>query len=191
MGAFTDGQVVQYDQANQLLKGGPAFSSGFASGDVPVWNGSTFAPKQTSARRQPIISQNTNSTAYVDITALNVAINRTGQIVFEYWVFYITSNVTEGIGLQLAFTGTAVGVAYTIDMFTDPATRAALVGQVAFGAGVAPQAVGPAGTDACAYISGSCDVTAIGTLSCQMRSETGGAQQVAARVGSWAHVFAL
>src|SRR5215510_4251744 len=101
MGAFSDGQVAQYDAAANLLKGGPAFSSGFAAGDLPVWTGTTFALRQVATL------QTSTSTAYADITDLSIAINRTGVHVFQYWLLYQTSAAAEGIGFRLAFTGTA------------------------------------------------------------------------------------
>jgi hypothetical protein len=193
MGSFADGQVVQYDQANQLLKGGPAFSSGFASGDVPVWNGSTFVPKQNSSRRMGFPNQTTNSVAYVDISSLSLTLNRAGDHVFEYYIQYETSAAAEGIGLRMAYTGTSLGCDYTIDMFTDPATRAPLISANAFGTAVAPQTVGPGVGPliAIAYLVGSCSVSTGGVLSVQMRAETGGANTVTAHIGSWVHVVAV
>lgn len=189
MGAFSSGQVVQYDGSQ--LTGGPAFTGTYAAGDAPVYNGTAFAPFQRSLRRVTGSNQNSSSTTYADITNLNVTINRTGFITFQYWILYSTSGVGEGIGLQLAFTGTAAGIGYSIDMFTDAATRAPLVTALTFGSGLAPQAVGPGAVDVIARIEGSCNVTAVGVLSCQFRAETGGANSVTARVASWAHVSGL
>lgn len=194
LGAFTDGQIVTYDATAATLKGlaaPPAFTGTYASGDVPVWNGSAFAPVQRTVKRITGASQTSTSTAYADVGNLTVTINRLGQVTFDYFLIYQTSAVAEGIGLQLAFTGTAGGINYTIDMFTAANTRADLIGQTAFGGPVAPQAAGPGLTDVCAYICGSCNVTAVGDLSLQFRAETGGANSVIARIGSWGHVFAL
>jgi len=191
MGAFTDGQVATYDAAAAQIRGGVSFASGFAADDVPVWNGSTFTPKQRSIRRVTGASQTSTSVTYADITNLNITINRIGQYAFEYWILYSTSAVGEGIGLQLALTGVAATCDYTIDLLTAPATRASLVTANAFGSGLAPQTAGPGATNVCAYILGSCNITTVGVLSCQLRAETGGANSATARVGCWCHVFAL
>lgn len=190
MGAFSSGQVVQFDGAS--LIGGPSFSGTFGTrDDVPVGNGTTMVPRQFAVRRVTGASQTSNSTTYADIANLNITVNRTGQITFDYFLIYQSSAAAEGIGIQVAFTGTAGGINYAIDMFTDPATRANLVTATAFGSGLAPQAVGPGAVDVVAYIRGSCNVTAVGDLTLQMRAETGGANTVTARIGSWAHAFAV
>lgn len=191
IGSFADGQVMQYDAPNNVLRGGPAFAGGFGADDIGVWNGTAFVPKQHSVRRVTGVSQSTSSTSYVNITNLDVTINRTGLITFDYFIFYATNVATEGIGLQLAFTGTHDGgLGYAIDMFTAPNVRADLISQSTFGAGIAPQTTGPGPTAVQAIIRGSCNVTGVGVLSCQMRAETGGANSVFAFVGSWARVFA-
>lgn len=189
MGAFSSGQVAQFDGASII--GGPSFTGTFgARDDVPVGSGSTMVPRQYAVRRITGAAQTSTSTTYADIGNLTVTINRTGQITFDYYLIYQSSAAAEGIGIQVGFTGTAGGVNYSIDMFTDPATRANLISATAFGSGLAPQAVGPGAVDVVAYIKGSCNVTAVGDLSLQFRAETGGANSVTARVGSWAHVFA-
>lgn len=191
MGTFSSGQVVQYDGSQ--LTGGPNFSGTFGSrDDVPLGNGSgAMVPRQRAVRRITGLSQISNSTTYADVGNLTVTINRTGQLAFDYCLFYSSNNAAEGIGIQLAFTGTAIGVFYAIDMFTAPGTRANLVTASAFGSGLAPQTVGPGPVDVVAYVKGSCDVTVVGDLSLQICAETGGANDVTARVGSWGHVFAL
>lgn len=191
LGAFSSGQVAQFDGTS--IVGGPKFTGTFGTRDDAVVGDGTGAlvPRQFAVRRVTGAAQTTNSTTYADVTNLTITINRTGQITFDYLIIYQTSAAAEGIGIQLAFTGTASGINYAIDMFTDPATRANLVTAGSFGSGLAPQAVGPGAVDVIARVAGSCNVTAVGDLSLQIRAETGGANTATVRVASWARAFAV
>jgi hypothetical protein len=157
-------------------------------GDVLAWDGSSYVAKQRTVNRLLFSNQVCVSTTYEDIVGLLCTINRIGHFEFEYWIRYQTSAVGEGIGLQLAYSGTAATCNYAIDMFTDPATRAPLITASAFGTGLAPQAAGPGAVDAIARISGSFKADTVGVLSAQMRAETGGANSASAMVSSWANV---
>jgi hypothetical protein len=158
--------------------------------DELVWNGTAFVAKQRTVERLLFSNQISSITTYADIAGLTGPINReAAHYTFEYWLRYQTSGAGEGIGLQMAFSGTAATVNYSIDMFTDPATRAPLITASAFGSGIAPQAAGPGAVDAVAYIKGSFKADTVGTLSVQMRAKTGGANNVTAMVSSWGHVF--
>lgn len=151
----------------------------------------TIVPTQRAVRRVTGLNFTTNSPAYADINNLNVLIRRPGDIQFEYWLLYNTNDPAEGIGVQLAFNGTAGGVAYTIEAYTDPATRAPLVSAVAFGSGVPPFSVGPGAPLSIIAIKGSCNIVAVGTLSVQARAETGGANSATVFTNSWGYVSAI
>lgn len=159
--------------------------------DVLAWNGTDYVPKQRTIKRQGVTNQASVLTTYADITQLNVTINRAGVYIFDYWIRYQTSGAGEGIGLQLAFTGVAATIDYSIDMFTDPATRAPLITANTFASGIAPQATGPGAVDAIARITGSFNTGNVGVLSCQLRASTGGANSVNVRISSWGMVVAL
>ncbi len=157
-----------------------------ASADINA----ALAPTQRANRRIFLLQSN-DTTGYVDATDLAVAITRLGGYSFEYWLAYVSTDATEGIGVQLAFSGTANGIFYSVDAYTDPATRADLVTANAFGSGLAPFTAGP-GLVAPAIINvrGGCNVTALGDLNLQFRAETGGAKLVALLAASWGQVWA-
>ena len=158
--------------------------------DVLAWSGSAFVAKQRTVARLLFANQVSSSTTYADIAGLLCTINRPeSHFEFEYWIRYRTSAAGEGIGLQMQYTGVAATCDYAIDMFTDPTTRAPLITANAFGTGLAPQSAGPGAVDAIARISGSFKADTVGVLSCQMRAETGGANNVSAMVSSWANIF--
>lgn len=160
--------------------------------DVPVTGSSANAsPRQRAVRRITGASVTISSTTYTIIDNLTVTISRTGQVMFEYWLLYGSSAAAEGIGVQLGFTGVAGGVAYEVEAYTDPSTRAALVVATAFDSGLAPYAAGPGATPVGIHIKGSCNVTTVGDLTLQVRAETGGANNVTALVGSWGFVNAI
>jgi len=135
-----------------------------------------------------------NTTTYTDVSNLTIPINRLGQYAFEYVIRYDSSDVTEGIGLRLAYTGGSVsGVRYFIEAYTDLATRANLVSASSFGSAVAPFTAGPGATQVMAKITGTCtfDGLPLGDLKCQFRAETGGAQFVEILDGSYANVWQI
>jgi hypothetical protein len=157
-----------------------------ASADVNA----ALGPTQRANRRITLLQQN-DTTTYANATDLAVAITRLGGFSFEFWLAYVSTDATEGIGVQLAFSGTANGIAYSVDAYTDPATRAPLVTASAFGSGLAPFAAGPGlVTPAIISVKGGCNVTAVGDLNLQFRAETGGAKLVALLASSWAQVWA-
>ena len=138
-----------------------------------------LVPTQRSIRRNTAGAIAITSAVYADVPQLAVLINRIGAISFDYWLPYTSSDVAEGIGVQLAFTGTATGVVYSVEAYTDPATRADLVMGAAFASGLAPYASGPGlAARAIVRLQGSCVITAVGTLNLQVRAKTGGAQSV-------------
>lgn len=166
----------------------PAINS-FARDDVAMASLlNALKPTQLAQRRVTGLNQTSDSTTYADIANLAVAINRIGLVVFDYWLLYESSDVAEGIGVQVAFTGSANG-AYSVETYTDPSTRAPLVTAAALGSGLAPYTAGPGpGVQAIVNMRGSCNVSAIGTLAPQVRAETGGANTVTVLINSWARV---
>jgi hypothetical protein len=158
--------------------------------DALTWDGSAYVPKQRTVNRVLLVNQTISSVAYVDVTGLLATINRApSHFVFEYWIRYRSSGAGEGIGLQLAYSGTFATCDYSIDMFTDPSTRAPLIVANTFASGIAPQAAGPGAVDVIANIRGSFKADTVGVLSCQARAETGGANNVQIMVSSWGRVF--
>lgn len=160
--------------------------------DVPVAGaaGASIA-KQRAFRRVIGANVDSNSVAYADIANLTVTISRLEQLAFEYWLLYATSAAAEGIGVQLAYTGTAA-VVYDVEAYTDPSTRAPLVVATAFGSGLAPYSVGPGAAALCTIrIKGSFNPSALGDLSVQLRAETGGANTVTVFTSSWCSVSAI
>lgn len=150
-----------------------------------------LGPTQRANRRMTGGSQVNATTTYANATDLTVAVTREGGYAFEYWLAYVTSVVGEGIGVQLAFSGAANGVSYSVEAYTDAATRADLILATAFGTGIVPFTAGPGVvTPAIITVRGSCFVTTPGDLTLQFRSETGGAQQVALLASSWGQVWA-
>lgn len=146
----------------------------YSRDDIAIANSSlALAATQRARRRMTGGDVNVIGTSYVTVSDLSVPINRIGGIAFEYWLMYSTDDVTEGIGVQLAFSGTANGVGYTLEAYTAPATRANLVSVTSFGSGVAPYTAGPGATPCTIVVRGSCNVTAVGTLDLQIRTETG------------------
>lgn len=132
-----------------------------------------------------------NSVAYASVPTLAVPINRVGPIAFNYSLIYFTSDVAEGIGVRLAFSGAANQIAYTIDAYTDATTHAPLDVAHAFGTAIAPFATGPGPLSvAIINIRGACNVTTIGDLNVQFRAETGGANSATMALGSWGEVWA-
>lgn len=152
----------------------------------------SLGPTQRANRRMTGGSVVNATTVYANADDLKVAITRLGGFAFEYWLAYVTTDATEGIGVQLAFSGTANGISYSVEAYTDPATRADLVLASAFGSGIAPFTAGPgAVTPAIVTVRGSCFVTALGDLNLQFRAETAaGGKQVALLSSSWGQVWA-
>jgi hypothetical protein len=143
------------------------------------------------ARRRLFGNLDTNSVGYANAPNLAVTINRTGGIAFDYWLLYATSDPTEGIGVQLAFTGAANGIGYSVEAYTDPTTRAPLVTASAFGSGLAAYAAGPGPATPCIIkIAGSANVTTVGDLNVQIRAKTGGANIATLLYPSWGAVSA-
>ena len=168
----------------------PAISPpGALANDEAVWNGTVFVPRQRSQVRLAA-NQTTTLTTYADITALIIPINRVGIHTFEYDLIYETSATSEGAGFQVVFSGTATGVQYTLNMFVDATNQAPISVRETFGGGPPPQAAGPSFVPAVAYINGSFNATAIGDLSVQFRAESGGANSVTVKTGSWGRVDA-
>lgn len=149
-----------------------------------------LAAKQYARRRMTGGGITTNSTSYASLADLAVTVNRLGGTAFEYWLLYDSNDVGEGIGVQLAFSGSANGIAYSIDAFTAPNARANLVVATDFSTGIAPFATGPAASPCIINIRGSCFVTAVGDLNVQVRAETGGANQARVFSPSWGFVWA-
>ena len=165
----------------------PVISS-YLRDDIAIADASLeLAATQRSTRKMTGGNVVTSSTTYANVSDLAVPINRVGGYAFQYWLQYLTSDVAEGIGVQLAFTGTANGVGYSIETYTAPNTRADLVSPADFGSGVAPYATGPGpaavGT---IVIRGSCNVLTLGTLNLQVRAENGGAASATLLFPSWA-----
>lgn len=148
----------------------------FLPGDIAVADANgALAPTQRTRKRM-VTNVQTLGTIYFSVSALAVTINRAGAISFTYWLLYTTSDVGEGIGVQLAFTGVASSVAYSVEAFTNSATRANLVAPAAFGTGVPPYTSGPGEgivVPCTINIRGSCIVSTPGDLQLQLRSETG------------------
>lgn len=174
--------------------------AGALAGDEAVWNGSTNQPKQRSSRRVNFANQSFSSTAYANVSDLIVPINRGGVHTFEYFLLYESSATTEGAGFRIAFTGIS-NVDYALNMFTDQSNQAPIVVSNAFSTTLPPQASGPGpatgggaggpmGGVTIAYIMGSLNVTTVGDLSVQARAESGGANSVTVRIGSWCRVYA-
>lgn len=168
----------------------PLAGVAYATDDLPVWDGTTYVPKQRAQRQITASDQTTNATTYSDIAPLTIPIRRAGGHTFEYLILYVTSATSEGIGLQVAFGGVAAAVTYSIDMLTDPNNRTALVTAYGFGTGLPPTSVGPAAAGAIARVTGACFVTTPGDLRLQFRAETGGVHFATATIGSWARVYA-
>lgn len=150
-----------------------------------------LGPTQRANRRMTGGLQANDTTVYASATDLKVAITRLGGYAFAYWLAYVSSDDTEGIGVQLAFSGAANGITYSIEAYTDPATREDLIVATDFGTGIVPFAAGPGiVTPGIIQVRGSCFVTTIGDLNLQFRSETGGAKQVALLASCWGQVWA-
>lgn len=150
-----------------------------------------LGPTQRANRRMTGGLQVNDTTVYANATDLKVAITRLGGFAFQYWLAYVSTDATEGIGVQLAFGGTANGITYSIEAYSDPATREDLIVATDFGTGIVPFSAGPGVvTPAIINVRGSCFVTAIGDLNLQFRSETGGAKQVALLASCWGQVWA-
>lgn len=160
--------------------------------DVAVANSDlALSSTQRATRRMTGGLVSNNTTVYASVSDLAVTVNRVGGLAFQYWLAYLTSDATEGIGVQLAFSGSANGIGYSIEAFTDPSTRANLIVADAFGSGIVPFAAGPGALAPCTIvIRGSCFVTAVGQLNVQFRAETGGAQDAALLAPSWGQVWA-
>ena len=163
---------------------------GALANDEAAWNGSVFVPRQRSSTRLGLANQTTTLTTYTDIADLNVTINRIGLYTFEYYLLYESSAITEGAGFQVAYSGTAAGVDYALNMFIDATNQAPISVRSSFAGGQPPQAAGPGPSPAIAYISGSFNATSVGVLSAQVRAESGGANSVTVRIGSWGRVYA-
>lgn len=143
------------------------------------------------ARRRLFGNLDTSSVGYASAPNLAVTINRVGGIAFEYWLLYTTSDVSEGIGVQLAFSGAANGIGYSVEAYTDPNTRAPLVVAATFGSGLAAYAAGPGPSAPCIItVKGSANVTTVGDLNLQIRAKTGGANVASLLYPSWAAVSA-
>lgn len=166
----------------------PAINS-FSRDDSAVANSAlALTPTQRARRRMTGGSVASVSVAYASVPDLSVVINRAGGFAFEYWLMYFTSDVAEGIGVQLAFSGVANGVGYSVEAYTDPSTRAPLVVATDFGTGLAPYAAGPGAVNPCVItVRGSCFVATPGQLDLQIRAETGGANSATLMYPSWAN----
>lgn len=149
-----------------------------------------LAPTQRSTRKMTGGSVVSDSVGYVDIPNLAVPINRVGGIAFRYWLVYTTSVATEGMGVQLAYTGTANGVGYSIETYTDPTKREDLQTAFDFGTGLAPYSAGPGpAAVGIVQINGSCNVLTLGTLNVQIRAESGAPETVTLLYPSYARVW--
>lgn len=167
----------------------PAINT-FARDDVAMGSVlSALKPAQLAQRRQTGSNFVTTSIVYADVPNLLVPINRAGLYAFDYWLLYETNDVAEGIGVQLAFTGTAA-CSYSVEAYTDLTTRAPLVIATAFGSGLAPYAAGPGAGKAIINIRGSMSVSVIGDLKLQARAETGGANSATILTSSWGRATA-
>lgn len=165
--------------------------SAFLRDDVAVANNQlALAATQRARRRMTGGVQTSVLTTYANVPDLAVTINRVGGIAFEYWLAYLTSAAGEGIGVQLAFSGVANGITYSVEAYTDPATRANLLTPTDFGTGLVPFSAGPGATvPAIIQIRGSCNVTTVGDLNVQLRAETGGANSATLLSSSWGSVW--
>ena len=145
---------------------------------------------QRSTRKMTGGSVVTSSTNYASVSDLAVPINRAGGYAFQYWLVYLTSVATEGIGVQLAFSGTSNAVCYSVEAYTDSSRREDLSTAFDFSTGLAPYTVGPGPvTAAIIQLRGSCNVLTVGTIDLQIRAETGGAEWAMLAYPSWAQVW--
>lgn len=89
-----------------------AISTGFASGDKPEWNGSTFAPK-TGLFVEMSASANVTLTTLADITGLSVSIPRAGTYRFRAALHSVQSSATSStFSLSVNFSGTVTRIMY-------------------------------------------------------------------------------
>ena len=145
-------------------------------------------PAQRSLRRQ---AANLDfSAGYASVPSLAVAIHRAGPIAFSYWLIYSTSDVNEGAGVRLAFSGSANGIAYSIQAYTDANTQAPLVTASNFGTAIPAFSTGPGSfVPGIIRIAGSCEVTTVGELNLQVRTKSTGTSTL--QTGSWCEVLSL
>lgn len=162
----------------------------YARDDIAIANNLlALAATQRATRRMTGGLVSNPTTVYTNVPDLTVPVNRVGGLAFQYWLLYFTNISTEGIGVQLAFSGTANGIGYSIEAYINAATRADLVYAEAFGTGVAPYTEGPGLTLSIIEIRGSCFVTAVGDLTVQLRAETGGINSATLTPPSWGQVW--
>jgi len=160
--------------------------SSATTGQVPTWNGSSWAPATPSSNSGDIYlvlaSDTANSTtSFADVTGLTFAVTSGETYVFEAWVVYETAATTTGSKWAVNGPASPTILSYSVETPTTGTTSRLDFASTYDGTSASSQT---AGIGQClAKIEGVVKVSASGTFALRFGSEVG-SSAVTAKAGS-------